>query len=257
MTQPSDKRKKWADIVPEIQYLSYGDKDAPPLLFLHGFGGNPVFYKPLFEILSKSHFVLAPRIYGQSYFSRQPYAFSEYLRLTMGFVRARGLSNYSVAGHSYGGLISMFLGKFGANVKKIVSMSPMLTADNLLPGIAHFGNQVIRDIQRNDERSEYYNLLRNMSIPWTYFENFMKNPVAFAVGALLANAADLSRINIKQPAVMYHAEHDLLFNFGRDAREILKTKNKDLRIEILEGYGHNWVIYHPEFAAQVIRSFIG
>ena len=253
----SKKSKQWDAIVPEIEYLSYGDKNAPPLLFLHGFGGNPNFYKPMFEILSQSYYVLAPRIYGQNYLSKQPYAFSEYLRLTMGFIRAKELKNYSVAGHSYGGLMSMFLGKFGQNVKKIVSLSPMLTADNLLPGIAHFGNQVIRDIQRNDERSESYNLLRNMNIPWTYLENFVKNPFAFGVGALLANAADLSRINIKQPAVMYHAEHDLLFNFGQDARKTLEAKNKKLQIEILEGYGHNWVIYHPEFAAKIITDFVG
>lgn len=249
-------KKSWMEVSKEIKYWKYGNKENPTLLFLHGFGGNPIFYTGLFEKLSETYHILAPKIYGQTYFSRQPYSFAEYLRLTGAFINNQNLNNYYIAGHSYGGLMAMYLGTLSNKIRNVVSMSPMLTTDNLAPGVIHFGKQVYNDIRRNDNKSEYHNLRNNPDIPWAYFENFLNNPYAFMRGSFMGNDADLSKIRMRQPAILYHAEHDMLFKFNSEPIRKLDTKRSGLKIEILKGYGHNWVIYHPEFAAEIIHKNI-
>lgn len=97
-----------------IFYREAGPKDAPTLLLLHGFPSSSRMFTPLFERLSGKYHLVAPDYPGFGH-SDHPdpagfsYTFDHLATVMDGFVRAVGLSHYSLYMQDYGGPVGFRL----------------------------------------------------------------------------------------------------------------------------------------------------
>lgn len=81
-----------------------------PVVLLHGLGGSTYSWRYIAPLLARSHRVIAIDLKG---FGRSDKAFdtaygaADQARLIADFVRGRGLSNVTLAGHSFGGVVAL------------------------------------------------------------------------------------------------------------------------------------------------------
>jgi len=84
-----------------------------PLILLHGFGASTYLWEPVIDELAKRRRVVAIDLNGFGWTERPDdpaeYTLEGQERLVLGVADALGLERFDLAGHSYGGAISIFL----------------------------------------------------------------------------------------------------------------------------------------------------
>ena len=85
---------------------------GPPLVLLHGIGGSAFSFRHLSPALARTHRVIAIDLKGFGA-SDKPmdanYTATDQARLIAALMRQKGLSNVTLAGHSFGGLVAMLV----------------------------------------------------------------------------------------------------------------------------------------------------
>jgi pimeloyl-ACP methyl ester carboxylesterase len=107
--------------VPQSQFVRVGSQlvhveqagQGEPVVLLHGFGASTFSWRKLIPALSASHRVVAIDLNGFGYTER-PKNLAAYTRegqvaLVLGVMDALGIDRAHIAGHSYGGGLSLFL----------------------------------------------------------------------------------------------------------------------------------------------------
>jgi pimeloyl-ACP methyl ester carboxylesterase len=92
----------------EIAYIDEGHSQSPALLLIHGMGsGIPIWDKNIKE-LRKTNRCIAPDLPGHGLSARGnfPYTMNFYVTVILSFIRALGLKELSLAGHSMGAQIA-------------------------------------------------------------------------------------------------------------------------------------------------------
>ncbi|HSS52892.1 MAG TPA: alpha/beta fold hydrolase [Thermoanaerobaculia bacterium] len=116
--------RPFADVrreVPQSQFVRLGDQlvhveqagQGEPVVLLHGFGASSYSWRKVIPALSASHRVVAIDLNGFGYTERprDPAAYTRegQATLVLGVMDALGIDRAHVAGHSYGGGLSLFL----------------------------------------------------------------------------------------------------------------------------------------------------
>jgi len=87
--------------------------EGEPLLLLHGFGASTLLWEPVIPELAKSRRVVAIDLNGFGWSERpkerEAYTLAGQERLVLAVAEALGFDRFDLAGHSYGGAISLFL----------------------------------------------------------------------------------------------------------------------------------------------------
>lgn len=96
-----------------------------PLVLLHGFGASTLLWERVIPRLAASRRVVAIDLYGFGWTERprepEAYTLAGQERLVLGVADALGLARFDLAGHSYGGAISIFLaGRHPQRVRSLV-----------------------------------------------------------------------------------------------------------------------------------------
>ena len=88
-----------------IYYEVHGDENAPPLLFLHGWGANIELYQGLIAAMSKRCRVYALDFpgCGRSGDLTAPWTLTDYVELILAFIARLELKKPILVGHSHGG----------------------------------------------------------------------------------------------------------------------------------------------------------
>lgn len=107
--------------------LAYGDKDAPPLILLHGGGMNSLMWVPLMESFSRSYRIYAvdiPGEPGKSAENQLPLKGSYYSDWLYDVFEAAAIQRGSLLGISFGGWLAA---KFAANHPEKINSLKLLS----------------------------------------------------------------------------------------------------------------------------------
>lgn len=99
----------------ETHFLSWGSSEAPPLLVVHGLGGNAANYLDLAEYLSSQYWVIAPDLPGRGLSSwaldaNSHYSFPTYEAVILKVLTSLGIDKLRWIGTSMGGALGIRLG---------------------------------------------------------------------------------------------------------------------------------------------------
>lgn len=109
-----------ADLAPESLVRVDGRRvhvdargSGEPMLLLHGFGASTILWEPVIDELAKHRRVVAIDLNGFGWSERPDdpaaYTLEGQERMVLGVADALGFERFDLAGHSYGGAISIFL----------------------------------------------------------------------------------------------------------------------------------------------------
>ena len=128
----------------EIHVVSRGGGD--PLLLVHGFGGSTLSWEPVIEGLAARRRVVALDLHGFGWSERptapEAYTVAAQAELVLGVAERLGFSRFDLAGHSYGGGISLYLAaRHPERVRSLVLVDSTLPAYGQLRRRALYGNR--------------------------------------------------------------------------------------------------------------------
>ncbi len=117
-----------------IRTFEIGDRSKPKLVLIHGYGASSVAFWKIVESLSAHYHLIMIDVIGMGASSRPVFEFDDHhtadeflvewlekWRLQMG-----GLTDFVLAGHSFGGYIGgLYALKYPENVKKLLMLSPL------------------------------------------------------------------------------------------------------------------------------------
>jgi pimeloyl-ACP methyl ester carboxylesterase len=126
--EPTVERRERTLRINGVDYRvhEWGDADAPPLIYLHGWGDCAPSFQLVVDQLRGSHRVVAPdwRGFGDSGHNAAGYWFPEYLADLDGLLRALGIDEpVPVVGHSMGANVAaLFAGVFPERVSAFINI---------------------------------------------------------------------------------------------------------------------------------------
>ncbi len=94
-----------------MSFMTFGNQDSKPLLFLHGWGVCGEKYAELGRILAKDFFVIIPDLpgFGKTPAPAQAFSVQDYASSMMEFIHQQGLKRVFLLCHSFGGRIALKL----------------------------------------------------------------------------------------------------------------------------------------------------
>ena len=155
MATPYGDNKEAGNFIPvngvKIYYETYGE--GPPLVLIHGNGGNIAYMKPQIEYFSKNYKVIVMDCRGRrkSELGKDSLTYMQMTKDIIGILNYLHLDSTYVIGRSDGGIIALLMAIYYPDkVKKVVAFAANLTPDTtaLYPFFYH---QVIEDRKQADE----------------------------------------------------------------------------------------------------------
>jgi pimeloyl-ACP methyl ester carboxylesterase len=262
-----------------IHYVEVGPADAPPLLFVHGNGAclDDMLLSGLIDVCAARYRCIVPDRPGYGHSSRprgRSYAPEDQADLMAGFLRALGVEQPLVVGHSWGSLVSLALALDESRpVCGAVLMSgyffPQDRSDIFvmgLPSVPVIGPALIWTLGLPTMRRMAPDLLRHMfdphpipervlaGYPFAYAERPWQMSAAAAELAVMREAAsDLMPryASCPVPVSLLHGAEDKAIASALHSQR-LAAEISGARIELLPGLGH--MIHY--FAHDAILSAI-
>ena len=119
-----------------------------PLVLLHGFGASTLLWEPVLPRLAASRRVIAIDLNGFGWTERprepEAYTLEGQERLVLGVADALGLARFDLAGHSYGGAISIYLAaRHPERVRSLVLVDSALPSYSALRRSKSFRNRTL------------------------------------------------------------------------------------------------------------------
>jgi len=239
----------------KVYYQIFGQ--GTPLLLLHGWGSNSERWQVVAEELAKEYKVIVPDMpgFGRSDALSYPWKMNNYVKWIEDFVKALGLKEYYLMGHSFGGALAaklainhpqevrkLFLVSSASVRKKTAkktifkNLSKIAKLFDSIPGYNFFRKAFYKFIIRN---SDYPYV--DLSMIETY-----KNVIA----------EDLSQFTgfIKVPTVIIWGDKDT-YTPIEDAR-FMEQKIHGSKLIIIPGAGHILNREYPEVLAKKILENI-
>lgn len=244
-----------------------------PLLFLHGFFASSYSFRKIIPVLASGRRVVSIDLNGFGFTERPP-EFKDYLpgnqvRSIMKVMGRLGIEEFSLVGHSYGGILGMEVARLHrARIRQLIMISPPVEMDaapgffGTAPGrmlgygmirglIANpgpfrkmLGNSYHRKEVLTDAVAEEYR--RRLMIEGLYrtFDAFTRMMTA-------AEKPDLDFAGVRLPVTVVAGKHDAVVDF-ESCRE-LAGLFWDARFESLENSGHSSPEEEPDEVASLIE----
>lgn len=92
-----------------VCYLTGGPKNAKPIVFVHGLGGNVMNWWDQYEYFTGEYRVVVPDLWGHGKSERGPqviYSIEEFAGQVLGLMDALGIKKASLVGNSMGGMVA-------------------------------------------------------------------------------------------------------------------------------------------------------
>ena len=242
--------------------INYTDEgQGTPVLLLHGWGSSNEVYKGFINTLKSRCRLVAPDFpgCGKSDTMAEPWDLQRYCDFVLKFMKAVGLNNPVMMGHSHGGRVTMYMTATGmVNPPKIV----LLDAAGLIP----------KKSLKQKCRARSFKIIKGvLTLP--VIKNFSASLLDKArrhYGSADYNAApevlrktlvslvntDIRDIlpNIKCPTLLIWGENDTATPLA-DAK-VIESLVKDAGLCVIKGTGHFSFVERPFEANAIINSFI-
>lgn len=198
-----------------VTYKSLGSDNDKPVVFMHGFGVGPDFYKGMIDALAINGMkVIAPVAYGMNVFENQPTTISEYAELTAEFMHSLGIDDYVAVGHSMGGSVGYEMASMTDDVSHAIGFNPVLPNNH---NLATFGAKaLLKGAIENIGAARGEGVVKfGWTVPAPFFGNAAKNPMAFYKTIQDICSYDFpgsERDRIKQPCLLVGGGDDEYFD---------------------------------------------
>ncbi len=242
--------------------INYTDEgQGTPVLLLHGWGSSNIVYNGFINTLKTRCRLVAPDFpgCGESDTMSKPWTLQDYCDFVLKFMKAVGLENPIMMGHSHGGRVTMYMTATGmVNPPKIV----LLDAAGLIPK---------KSLKQKFRVKSFKAIKTVLTLP--VIRNFSASLLDKArrhYGSADYNAApevlrktlvslvntDIRDIltNIKCPTLLIWGENDTATPLS-DAK-IIESLIDDAGLCVIKGTGHFSFVERPFEANAIINSFI-
>lgn len=242
--------------------ITYTDEgNGTPVLLLHGWGSSCDVYKGFINTLKSRCRLVAPNFPGcsDSDTMKEPWTLQDYCDFVLKFMKAVGLENPIMMGHSHGGRVTMYMTATGmVNPSKIVLLDAaglipkksfkqkfraksfkVIKAVLTLPVIRNFSASLLDKARRHYGSADYN------AAP----EVLRKTLVSL----VNTDIRDLLP-NIKCPTLLIWGENDTATPLS-DAK-IIESLINDAGLCVIKGTGHFSFVERPFEANAIINSFI-
>ncbi len=272
------RAKKWpVDSQTRLVDTSYGQTfvrmsgpaGAPPLVLLHGAGGNSLQWIPNIEALSESYSVYAVDNiydYGLSIHTQIIKNPDDYVNWLDELFSALGLgNNIKLMGLSYGGwLTSQYALRFPDRLDKIVLLAPggtvlplrlewiMRAVLCLVPHryfIKSFIYWLMDDFAQKDEASR---LLLDEEVDAAFVRMRCFNPIRFIRPTVLE---DEELQNIKVPALYLVGENEKIYSAQKAVQRLHKVAPQ-IKVAVIPDAGHDLTIVQAEKVNAKVLEFL-
>ena len=109
-----------------INYKDYGKKEAPALVFLHGWGQNIAMMEPIANPFADTHRLIILDLPGFGASDEPDYAWTifDYAKMLDTLLKSLQIENPTLIGHSFGGKISIAFASCYPVAKLVLLASP-------------------------------------------------------------------------------------------------------------------------------------
>lgn len=244
------KRKKVVVDGLKINYLTRGEKNKQPLIFLHGLFGSSFVYRKLLNILSKKFRVYAFDMpgWGKSDKLKKTMTSEEYSDFAYKAARKLKIKKPIMVGHSAGGMHTISITLNHPNYpKKIILVN---SAGLRLP---YTLKQLYNKILNPKNKKKLY-AKEHM---WRELIEFIKNIIKFFTSYIarkmmvigFSTTYEHRLKEIKTPTLILWSNKDGLFPLKYARKFHRKIPNSEL--VIFRG-NHHWIISHPKMIYKVM-----
>lgn len=217
-----------------------------PVLFIHGWGGTSQSLKELAELVAKDHQSILFDLpgFGKSDSPDPSWGVEEYASLIEHFVQKLKLKSVILAGHSFGGTLSLYLtAKRPKLVEKLILFAPSFKRGGKRSPLASYGRflplvvkkPLYRIFFSKSELYKYPHLERN-------FRNLITHDIT------------LETVSINKPTLIIWGADDSYVPVLH-ASELNRLIPRS-ELKIIEGYGHGLPLQKPELVYETLKTFI-
>lgn len=232
----------------DLYYETYGDREAPPVLVLHGGMGFIESMHYQISALAPSHFVVAPdsRGHGRSSDADAPITYEQMAADMLALMDELGIEKADIVGWSDGGIIGLIIAmEHPDRVRRLVTIGANFSLDGLssMPpeSAAELGEALA------PARDFYINVAPDPS-RWPVFAEKVLHMWRTSPNYA---AADLGRIGA--PVLVMAGEHD---SIKREHTESMAYAIPDATLDIVPGASHFLPLEMPERTNASIRAFL-
>ena len=265
----------------EIRYRAGGE--GPVVLLVHGMAGSSATWDPVFDRLTRHHFVIAPDLPGHGESDKpvgSDYSLGALASSLRDLLLYCGQTSATVVGHSLGGGIAMqFAYQFPSRCERLVlvgsgglgsDVSPMLRILTV-PGVEYLFPVLFASQLRDAGRWTFSVLKKaglrrsaNVEEVWRSYVSLTDPPTRAAFVRTLRSVVDTGGQHVSAhdrlplaadiPTLIVWGDSDAIIpaHHAEAARETLPSS----RVEIFEGSGHYPHCEDPARFAEVLDDFI-
>ncbi len=234
-----------------LNYIDYGNKDKPTILYLHGWGQNIEMMKMLGDRFEKTNRIIIVDLpgFGQSEEPKLAWQVKDYVECIKELVDKLKIKKPTIVGHSFGGKIGLlYASKYEVN-KLICLASPFC-----------------KEIQKATFKIKLLKTAKKIPL-LNKLESYAKKHIGSTdyrnasevMRQILVNTVndDISEevVKIKAPTILIWGTQDKEVNITR-AYE-LEKKIKDCGLIVYEGCTHYAYLERLEQTISILKNFIG
>lgn len=244
-----------------MHYAEYGDATGDPIVFLHGFSDSWFSYSEVIKHLDPRHrmFLLDQRGHGNSS-TAESYRMSDSAEDTAAFIRAKGLQEVTLVGHSMGSIIAQCTAvQFPDLIARLVLIGSAANTfpeelGGLLEAVNALEDPVPEAFARDFQMSTIYR-----PIPAEFLERAIAESTKLsartwklALADMLATTSALDQIQM--PTLILWGDKDTVFSYGEQEKLVRAIPNAELLV--YEEIGHALQWEDPQRFAHDLEVFI-
>ena len=239
----------------EVPYLHLRrDCSREPLLFLHGFGVEPINYWPFLNQLSIRYDIIAPSMLGINIYDPPPSCILDYIELIHEFLDGIHFEPSVIVGHSVGGATTFALSQT-LEVEAIVGINPLMPVDY---GFNTFLRKTMGIGLRALRHEGMDSFVPKVILP--YWMNVAKGrnkikPLVKYISNYEFDDVHGNPLDITTPTLIIQSDNDELFKLTPEAEELIADRFHDYEIQHVDQY-HDYPLMEPRSCATRVKRFL-
>jgi len=236
----------------EVFYREAGDKSAPTVLLLHGFGASSHMFRDLIPKLATKYHVVAPDLPGFGLTTVDPtrkfiYNFDNLAAVVQRFTEAKALNKYAIYVFDYGAPVGWRLAvKNPEKITAIITQNGNAYEEGLSPGWADMRKAWADPSLENREALRKLNTLEMTK--WQYTEG-VNDPALIAPESYMLAQAAVERLGVD-------IQLDLIMNYGENIKQYAEVQEyfRSRQPALLAIWGKNDPFFLPAGAEAFKRD---
>ena len=233
----------------KINYIDYGNKKKPAIIFLHGWGQNIEMIKPIADPLQDNNRIIIIDLpgFGNSEEPKDVWTLDEYVECLKALVDKLKLKSVSLVGHSFGGKLSIiYASKY--SVDKLVLLGSPYKISNKTKSLK---TRILKALAKLPGLTKLANMMKS-KIGSTDYKKASPIMRDILVEHINTDALENAK-KIKVPTFIIWGDQDTMVSVN-DAYE-LNNLIKDSGIVVYEGCSHYAYLERLGQTINILKAF--